>query len=26
VVVTQLPPPPAGTTIRRVDVIVRIDG
>lgn len=26
VVVAQLPPAPAGTTIRRVDVIVRIDG
>jgi Fur family iron response transcriptional regulator len=26
VVVSLLPPPPAGTTIRRVDVIVRIDG
>jgi Fur family iron response transcriptional regulator len=26
VVVSQLPPPPTGTTIRRVDVIVRIDG
>jgi len=26
VVVSQLPPAPAGTTIRRVDVIVRIDG
>jgi len=25
VVVAQLPPPPTGTTIRRVDVIVRID-
>jgi Fur family iron response transcriptional regulator len=26
VVVAQMPPPPAGTTVRRVDVIIRIDG
>jgi Fur family transcriptional regulator, iron response regulator len=26
VVVAQLPPPPEGTIVRRVDVIVRIDG
>jgi Fur family iron response transcriptional regulator len=26
VVVSELPPPPDGTTVRRVDVIVRLDG
>jgi Fur family iron response transcriptional regulator len=26
IVVSELPPPPSGTTVSRVDVIVRVDG